>query len=83
MGPARHGMDEGVDVEGFGTWLNRDNGPLPTRRPDAAQDRLEPHPVLVGRPDIDGHSWLRRAYGRYLLTEVCLNVAWATGSALM
>ena len=82
MGSARGGLDEGIDVEGFRPWLDRDDRSLSARRPDPAQDRLQSDPVLVGRPDRDARVWLGSAYGRYLSTEVCLKAVWAAGSAL-
>ena len=50
---AGRGRDEGRDIEPFKAMMTMSDGAHAYRRPDAARDRLQPEPMLVGREGFD------------------------------
>ncbi len=46
-------LDEGGHVEPLGAGVTERDGPLAFGRPDPAQDRLQPNPVLIRGPDLN------------------------------
>jgi hypothetical protein len=74
-------MHEGIEVEPLVAWMRHRDRALAALGPDAADDRLQPCPVLVEGPDLD------RAVRRFCplffncLVEVFWKAAWAAAPA--
>ena len=51
---ARGRLNKAPDVEPFVAVMAERGRPLPLGRPNASQDGLQPDPMLIHRPDLDG-----------------------------
>ena len=78
---AGRGRDEGGDVEPLEAVMATGDRALAARRPDPAQDRLQPDAVLVGGEDLDRRARMAlRLFGDGF-RELFLNVACSSGVA--
>jgi hypothetical protein len=75
------GRDEGGDVEPFEAMMAAGDRALAARRPDPAQDRLQPDPVLVGGEDLDGRAGMALRFLGDDLGKLFLNAACSSGVA--
>ena len=75
------GRDEGGDVEPLEAVVAEGDRALAARRPDPAQDRLQPDAVLVGGEDLDHRAGMALRLLGDGLGELFLNAACSSGVA--
>ena len=73
---------DNLHVEPLEALLDGDPRARATARPDPAQDRFQPNPVLIGGPQLDGGLRVGLLDGFHLLRKFFLKASWAAGSAL-
>ena len=73
--------DEGGDVEPLEAVVAGRDGALAARRPDPAQDRLQPDAVLVGGKGFDRRAGMALGFPGDGLRKLFLNVACSSGVA--
>lgn len=73
--------DEGGDVEPLVAVVAERGGSLPTRRPDPADDRLQPNAVLVRAEERDRPAGMARLLLGEGVSQLFLNAAWSSGPA--
>lgn len=75
------GRDEGGDVEPFEAVVAAGDRTLASRRPDPAEDGLQPEAVLVGGEDLDRRAGMALRVLGNRLGKVSLNAACSSGVA--
>ena len=78
---AGDGRDEGDDIEPFETMMAAGDRALAARRPDPAQDRLQPDAVLVGGEDLDCRAGMALGFLGDGFGELFLNASCSSGVA--
>jgi hypothetical protein len=76
-------VHEGDDVKPLVAMMPERQRPLPDRRPDAAADRLQAEPVLVGGPDFDRFVGMPGGFLRHRVGEFFLKAASSSGVAAL